>query len=115
MINKLFSGIEIPLTESHFKKVPSGTYMVYLEEVLTDGPDEINAIYEHNYLLEIYEQTKDDTLIKSIEKVLNCNGITWRKTSRVWIEDIQRYKTTYEFTIIEKRRDNLCQILNQHL
>lgn len=103
MINDILGNLGIPITESHFIKPPSGTYMVYLEDISTDGSDGINAIYIHDYALEVYEPSKDNESIAIIENALNVAGISWAKNGRTWLAEEQRYMTTYEFTIIEKR------------
>lgn len=103
MINDILGNLGIPITKSYFVKPPSDTYMIYLEDISTDGADGINAIYTHDYLLEVYEPQKDEGSIYKIESALNAAGISWAKNGRTWLAEEQRYMTTYEFTMIEKR------------
>lgn len=108
MINEILqaAGFEKDKTyrRSRFLSPPAGTYVVYLDDKTTDGPDGINSIITHDYTVEVYASAPDDQAEESIEQVLDSKGLRWTKQDRYWLQTEQRYQTIYEFTYIEKRR-----------
>lgn len=105
MLNDILTATGVPFEETRYIDQPGSVYGVYMDDVGTDGSDDENLILTHNYTLEVYATTKEEsaTAEASIEAELNARGIRWTKQSRYWLQDEQRYQVIYEFTIIEKR------------
>lgn len=106
MIDKILTAAGVKYKRTRFLKPPAETYAVYTDDVETDGPDGINAIFTHDYTVELYEPTPDDATEAAIEAALDAEGLRWDKQDRYWLQDVQRYQVIYEFTHIEKRRIN---------
>ena len=104
MVNKILTAAGVKYKRTRFLSPPADTYAVYMDDVDTDGPDGIPAIFTHNYTIEVYEPTPDDAKEAAIEAALNAAGVQWAKQDRYWLQDSQRYQVIYEFTHIEKRR-----------
>lgn len=104
MVNKILTDAGVKYKRTRFLSPPAGTYAVYMDDVETDGPDGIPAIFTHNYTIEVYEPTPDDATEAAIEAQLKAAGVQWAKQDRYWLQDSQRYQVIYEFTHIEKRR-----------
>ena len=90
--------------KARFPQPPASTYIVYFDDVETDGPDGENLILKHDYTLEVYEPTPDDAAEAAIEAVLDEVGLRWSKQDRYWLQEEQRYQVIYELEYIEKRR-----------
>ena len=107
MIDSILTAAGFKLNEtyrrSRFVTPPAGAYVVYTDDVSTDGPDGVNRIFTHNYTVELYTPTPDDTAEAAIEKALDDAGIRWEKQDRYWLQDEQLYQTIYEFLHIKKR------------
>lgn len=104
MINKILTAAGLKYRRSRFLKPPAETYAIYLDDVTADGPDGINAIFTHDYTVEIYAPTQDDEACAALETALNAEGLRWTVQDWYWLQDVQRYQKIYEFTHIEKRR-----------
>ena len=102
MIKKILTDAGLPFRRSRFTKPPAETYAVYLDDVETDGPDGINAIFHHDVTVELYEPRPDDAAEAAVEAALNAYGMRWRKQDRYWLQDVQRYQVIYEFNYTEK-------------
>lgn len=103
MINQILKAAGVTYRRTRFPKPPAGTYAVYMDDISTDGPDDRNSIFTHDYTVEVYEPTPDDATEKAIEAALNDRGIQWTKQDRYWLQDEQRYQVIYEFTHISKQ------------
>lgn len=106
MIDKILTAAGVKYKRTRFLQPPAETYAIYTDDVETDGPDGINAIFTHDYTVELYEPTPDDAKEAAIEAALDAEGLAWDKQDRYWLQDVQRYQVIYEFTHIEKRRIN---------
>lgn len=104
MISEMLSGTGIPFRRARFPAPPAGSYIVYTDDVSTDGPDGIPALRTHALTLEIYEAAPDDAAEATVETALAARGLQWDKQDRYWLQDEQRYQVIYEFTIYEKVR-----------
>jgi len=102
MINQILKAAGVTYRRTRFPKPPAGTYAVYMDDISTDGPDDRNSIFTHDYTVEVYEPTPDDATEKAIEAALNERGLQWTKQDRYWLQDEQRYQVIYEFTHISK-------------
>lgn len=106
MIKNILTAAGIEFRQTRFPSSPKGNYVVYQDDVSTDGPDYINLIYIHDYTIELYAPTLDDAdaAEQAIEAAINAVGLPWTKQNRYWLQSEQRYQTIYEFTYREKRR-----------
>lgn len=105
MVKEILAAAGIRERGSRFAKPPAGTYSVWFDDIETDGPDGMPPrLFTHNVTLEVYEPTKDDAALASLEAQLSARGLHWTKQDRVWIQSEQMYQTIYEITYIEKRR-----------
>lgn len=106
MIETIMQAADLPSRRSRYPSPPSGAYAVYHDNVTTDGPDGINAIYIHDCTVELYTNNPEeaDTAEANMEKALDAAGVVWSKQDRYWLQSEQRYQTVYEFSHIEKRR-----------
>lgn len=103
MINQILKAAGVEYRRTRFPKPPAGTYAVYMDDISTDGPDDRNSIFTHDYTVEVYEPTPDDATEQAIEAALNDRGLQWTKQDRYWLQDEQRYQVIYEFTHISKQ------------
>lgn len=104
MISEMLSGTGIPFRRARFPAPPAGSYIVYTDDVSTDGPDGIPAVLIHDVTVEIYEAMLDDAAETAVEQAIAAAGCQWTKQDRYWLQDEQRYQVVYEFTIYEKVR-----------
>ena len=106
MINTIMQAAGIPNRRTRYPGPRPTAYAVYHDSVATDGPDGINAIYTHDYTVELYTHDPEeaDAAEARMEDALNAAGIVWSNQDRYWLQQEQRYQTIYEFTHIEKRR-----------
>ena len=104
MINKIIQAAGLNCRKSRFLKPPAGTYGVYMDDITTDGPDNMVGWYEHSITLELYEPTPDDAIEAAVEAAITAEGLQWTKQDRYWLQEEQRYQVVYEFDYIEKRR-----------
>lgn len=104
MIDTIMTAAGVNYRKARFAAPSSGSYAVYTDDIETDGPDGINAIYKHHITVELYESQPDDATEAAIEAALDAAGQVWTKQDRFWIQTEQRYQVIYEFDYIEKRR-----------
>lgn len=104
MINTILTATGLPYRETRFLKPPSDTYVVYMDDVESDGPDGQPRILTHSVTLEVYEPTPDDEAEKAVEDAITAAGLQWRKQARYWLQTEQRYQVIYEFEYNEIRR-----------
>ena len=104
MINTILTATGLPYRLARFPRPPEGTYVVYMDDVETDGPDGQPRVYTHMVTLEVYEPAPDDAAEKAIEDAITAAGLQWTKQSRYWLQTEQRYQVIYEFEYKEKRR-----------
>lgn len=104
MIKEILNATGLPYRRGRFTKPRAGTYVVYTDSVDADGPDGINAIYTHNYTVEVYEAEPDDAAEAAIEAAIDATGLHWHKEDRFWLQSEQRYQVVYEFIYIEVGR-----------
>lgn len=106
MIDTIMQAAGIANRRTRYPSPPDTAYAVYHDSVTTDGPDGINAIYTHDYTVELYTNDPEeaDTAETSMEQALNAAGVAWGKQDRYWLQTEQLYQTVYEFSHIEKRR-----------
>lgn len=105
ILSQILAASEASYRQSRFPSPPSSTYIVWTDDKTTDGPDLAFPSFtvEHNITLEVYEPNMDDATEQKIETALTAAAIAYEKQDRYWLEDIQRYQTTYDFTIYRKK------------
>lgn len=104
MVKDILTTAGVNYKKARFAAPPSGSYAVYTDDIETDGPDGINAIFKHHITVELYESQPDDATEAAIEAAIDAAGLVWTKQDRFWIQTEQRYQVIYEFEYIEKRR-----------
>lgn len=106
MIKNILDPTALPYRETRFPKPPAGAYVVYMDDVTTDGPDGQPRILTHGLTLELYAPAPDalKTAEAKIETELTTAGTQWTKQAAYWLQTEQLYQTVYEFEYIEKRR-----------
>lgn len=92
--------------ETRFPQPPEGAYIVYRDDVTTDGPDGIPCMLTHGVTFELYAPTLKGAKAAeaSIEDAITAAGLQWTKQAAYWLQTEQLYQTVYEFEYIEKRR-----------
>ena len=105
MVKQILTSSGIPFRRARYPSPPAGTYIVYMDDITTDGPDGLNWLYTHDITLEVYEPKPDDAAEATIEAALNAAGIAWTKQERYWLQSEQRYQVVYEFSYTEKRSE----------
>ena len=103
VIEDILTASGVQYREARFPKPPSGTYAVYMDDVDTDGPDDMNMIRRHSYTIELYEPCPDIDSEAAIEAAIDAVGLRWTKQARYWIHSEQLYQAVYEFDYIEKK------------
>ena len=106
MIDEILTASGINYRRARFLSPPAGTYAVYMDDVTTDGPDDLNWIRVHAVTIELYEATPDDTAEAALEAAMDQAGVRWTKQDRYWLQDEQRYQVVYEFEFYEKGGPN---------
>lgn len=102
MIDEILKPVGLPYRETQFIRSPAGDYIVYHDDVDTDGPDGFTRIFTHNLTVELYTLEPNPGEEAALEAQLNLWGFHWSKQPRLWVEGAQRYQTIYEFTLVTK-------------
>lgn len=109
MVSKILEGAGFVLNqtyrETRFLKPPASTYAVYNDTKTIRGPDNVNAITEHEVNIELYEYAPDPASEAAIEAQLDEYGQPYIKQNRYWINEEQLYQVIYEFTYYTKKGD----------
>lgn len=105
-VNTILTATGLAYKEARFPQPPEGAYVVYMDDVDTDGPDGIPCMLTHGVTFELYAPTllgaKDAE--GAIEGVLSAAGLQWSKQAAYWLQTEQLYQTVYTFDYTEKRR-----------
>ena len=104
MVKSILTAAGVKFRKTRFLSPPTGSYVVYFDDVETDGPDGLPRIYKHDYTVELYEHTPDDAIENAIEIAIAEAGLQYTKQDRYWLQDEQLYQVIYNFNFIEKRR-----------
>jgi hypothetical protein len=104
MVNSILQAAGVKYRKARFFPPPAGTYAVYTDDILTDGPDGLNLIKTHDVVVEVFEPEPDDATEAALEAAMDAARVRWQKQDRLWIQDVQRYQVVYEFTYTTKRR-----------
>lgn len=104
MVNKILVAANIKGRRGRFTGKAPDTYVVWMDDITTDGPDGRPWILHHNTTLELYESRPDDKAEAALEAAIAAEGLQYTKQDRYWLEKEQMYQVIYEFEYIEKRR-----------
>ena len=104
MVDTILKTTGLPYRKARFIKPPAGTYVVYMDDIETDGPDGQPRVLTHGITVELYEPKPDDAAEAAIAGAITAAGLQWTKQDRYWLQEEQRYQVIYEFEYIEKRR-----------
>lgn len=105
MVNKILDASGLEYRRGRFVTPPAGSYVVYLDDQTTDGPDgQPWGVVRHDVILELYEPYPDDEAETSVETAISTAGLQYTKQDRYWLQSEQLYQVIYEFTYYEKRR-----------
>lgn len=104
LIEEILSEAGIPAAETLFLEPPDGVFAVWGDEVEAEGSDFRNEVATHNYTLEVYEprDAQSPKAHRSLQEILNINGIEFHKGARIFYQDIQYFCTTYSFGVVER-------------
>lgn len=104
MINMILQAADVPGWEGWTNSPPLGNYVLWFDDVTTDGPDGFPWIRRHDVTLELYEPVADPAVEVTLEAAIATQGLQWTKQARYWLKDLKRFQVIYEFTYFEKRR-----------
>ena len=106
MVHKVLTGAGFvhnkTYRETRFLKPPKVTYAVFNDTRTVRGPDNINAITEHEVNIELYEYVPDPEAEAAIEAQLDALGQPYIKQNRYWINEEQLFQVIYEFNYLTK-------------
>ncbi len=77
---------------------------MFTDDVDTDGPDGIAAIYHHSITVELYTRIPDAQAETAMENAIISHGLQFEKQAAYWIQSEQLYQVIYEFNYYIKRR-----------
>lgn len=104
MIKTILQAADVTGREGWYDSPPAGNYVLWYDDVTTDGPDGFPWIRRHDVTLELYEPMADPAAEAALEAAITAQGLQWTKQARYWLKDLKRYQVIYEFTFIEKVR-----------
>lgn len=104
MVNKILAAAGIPYRRGRFIAPKPATYAVYMDDVTTDGADDMPLVLQHDITVELYEDRPDDAAEAALEAAISAAGLQWTKQDRYWLQTEQLYQLIYDFTYYEKRR-----------
>lgn len=104
MVNRILTTAGVQGRRGRFTGNLPDNYVVWADDVTTDGPDGIPRILRHDVTLELYEHKPDDAMENSLENAIAAEGLQYEKQDRYWIQSEQMYQVVYSFTYYEKRR-----------
>lgn len=104
MINAILTAAGLPYRRARFPKPPAGAYVVFMDDISTDGPDGLPRLYYHSLTVELFTAELDGPEEKAIEAAINAQGLQWEKDGGAWDDQTQRYQINYYFDYVEKRR-----------
>lgn len=104
MVNKILTAAGVPYRRGRFTAKAPATYIVYMDDITTDGPDGHPWIRQHDITVELYENKPDDAAEAAVEAAISAAGLNWTKQDRYWLQTEQLYQVLYNFTYYEKRR-----------
>lgn len=104
MVNSILTAAGVQGRRSRFIGPKPSSYVVWMDDITTDGPDGLPMVYRHDVTLELYEDKPDDAVEADLEAAIVDAGLQYTKQDRYWLQTEQQYQVIYEFTYFEKRR-----------
>lgn len=105
MIKTILQAADVPGREGWYDSPPKGNYVLWFDDVTTDGPDgHPEWVKKHDVILELYEPVADPAVEAALEAAMNVQGCEWTKQGRLWLKDLKHFQVIYEFSYTEKRR-----------
>lgn len=104
-IKSLIEKTGINAKELRFLKAPSYPYIVFTDDILVNGSDDMRKIIiEHTTAIELYTKSinQDEASTKIEEFILNDLNVGFSRR-REWIDEESHFLTTYSFTFLEKK------------
>lgn len=93
----------VTYTQAVFVKPPQRPFVVYFDDVESDGADDTTEVFTHDVRFELYAPNRaDEAAEQRIEAALKARGVHYGKTGRTWIESERYFLTTYYFDYTEK-------------
>ncbi|OCB00399.1 hypothetical protein [Clostridium beijerinckii] len=89
------------VAETCFLKPPPLPYIVFDDDIKTDGADDKNCLADRSITIEMYSERINREKEASIEKLLNEKAIIFKK-NRTWVDSEKFFQTVYDFNIYEK-------------
>lgn len=109
LVDNILQGAGFVLNETYrelrFLRPPKVTYAVYLDTITVRGPDNLNAVENHETNIELYEYQPDPDAEARIEAQLDLYGQPYIKQPRYWMTEEQLYQVIYEFNYTIKREE----------
>lgn len=99
--NWLKEGTGLPVANTAFISKVSLPFIVFLEDIETQGSDLDNDIVDKSVTIELYSSTISKINEIKIEKLLNEKSIKYKK-SRMWLDDERCFETMYDFSFLER-------------
>lgn len=103
MINAILTAAGLPYRRARFPKPPAGAYVVYTDDISTDGPDGLLWLRYHSLTVELFTAELDGPEEEAIEAAIGAQGLHWEKDGADWDDQSQRYQINYYFDYVEKR------------
>lgn len=112
MINDILTASGIPARRARFPKPPVGVYAVFFDDINADGADPVPLppglciphIIRHEGTIELYLEGSDTQTEERLEAEILGRGISFEKTDRQWLQDVQRYVVYYDLTYFTKSK-----------
>lgn len=106
MVDEMLTSLNIEHRETKFDKPPRNTYAVWMDDIVSDGADDVNLQWTHQITIELYTYTikASAEAETKIEQYLDSRGIRYNKQARFWIQDEQLYQTIYDFDYTTKTK-----------
>lgn len=105
MVHRILAAAGLKGRRGRFTSPPLGSYVVWFDDLTTDGPDGLPWIIEHDVTFELYESKPDDAAEAALEAAIAAEGLQYNKQDRYWLDSEQMYQVIYEFNYTEKRRN----------
>ena len=101
----LKEGTGLPVANTAFINKVTLPFIVFLEDIETQGSDLNNDLVERTFTVELYSSTISKIIENKIEKLLNEKSIKFKK-SRTWLDDEHCFETMYDFSFLERNDEN---------
>ena len=104
MVKSILTAAGIQGRRGRFTGAKPASYVVWLDDITTDGPDGLPLVYQHDITMELYEDKPDGAAEAALEAAIAAAGLHFTKQDRYWLQSEQQYQVVYEFNYTEKRR-----------